>query len=234
MKDLKLILILVLFCCSCYAQDLSKQARDEAGKALKEKKIDAEAYAGLLAKINNGKAADVLKELNNPDAPKASAYSDWPRWLGPNRDGSSPEKGLLREWPADGPKLLWSKPLGDAGQGWGTPCVSEGQVFINSSSNQENKAENYISCYDAFSGSLAWQTAYPIGRPMQFMGWGWTPRGTITATKKYLYTLDDQGLLGCFEKKSGHKVWITDLDEMYHPYHDDWKGWCASRSEEVV
>src|SRR6516162_8257959 len=33
--------------------------------------------------------------------------ADWPQFLGPNRNGSSPETGLLTTWPADGPKVLW-------------------------------------------------------------------------------------------------------------------------------
>lgn len=29
------------------------------------------------------------------------------QWRGPNRDGIYPEPNLLKEWPADGPKMLW-------------------------------------------------------------------------------------------------------------------------------
>ncbi len=36
-----------------------------------------------------------------------AAPGDWPQWRGPNRDGISMETGLLKEWPADGPPLLW-------------------------------------------------------------------------------------------------------------------------------
>src|SRR3954466_5972451 len=32
---------------------------------------------------------------------------DWPQWRGPNRDNVSTETGLLKEWPKDGPPLLW-------------------------------------------------------------------------------------------------------------------------------
>ena len=32
---------------------------------------------------------------------------DWFQWRGPNRDGQSAETGLLKDWPAGGPKLLW-------------------------------------------------------------------------------------------------------------------------------
>ena len=32
---------------------------------------------------------------------------DWPQWRGSNRTGISQEKGLLQEWPKEGPKQLW-------------------------------------------------------------------------------------------------------------------------------
>ena len=34
----------------------------------------------------------------------AAEGAEWPWWRGPNRDGKSPDKGLLKEWPAGGPK----------------------------------------------------------------------------------------------------------------------------------
>lgn len=32
---------------------------------------------------------------------------DWPQFLGPDRNGISAETGLLQQWPANGPKVLW-------------------------------------------------------------------------------------------------------------------------------
>ena len=46
--------------------------------------------------------------------------TDWPQWRGPNRDGISQEKGLLKEWPKDGPKLVWQ--VKDIGAGFSTPA----------------------------------------------------------------------------------------------------------------
>ena len=40
----------------------------------------------------------------------AAALADWPAWRGPDRTGVSSETGLLKTWPKDGPKLLWSAP----------------------------------------------------------------------------------------------------------------------------
>src|SRR5262245_57388766 len=33
--------------------------------------------------------------------------ASWPQFLGPDRNGISRETGLLKAWPADGPKEVW-------------------------------------------------------------------------------------------------------------------------------
>ena len=43
------------------------------------------------------------------DAQIGAIQNNWPQWRGPNRDGKSEDKGLLKKWPQDGPELLWSK-----------------------------------------------------------------------------------------------------------------------------
>src|SRR5687768_11263313 len=45
-----------------------------------------------------------------------AAAADWPQWRGPARDGVSLERGLLKQWPAGGPKLLWQ--VNDIGDGY--------------------------------------------------------------------------------------------------------------------
>ena len=34
--------------------------------------------------------------------------ADWPQWRGPDRNGISPETGLLKTWPKAGPPLAWT------------------------------------------------------------------------------------------------------------------------------
>ena len=55
--------------------------------------------------------------------------ADWPQWRGPNRDGISKETGLLKEWPQDGPKLIWQ--VKDLGGGYATPSVAGGRIYID-------------------------------------------------------------------------------------------------------
>ena len=54
--------------------------------------------------------------------------ADWPQWRGPGRDGFSHETGLLKEWPGEGPKLLWQ--LKDIGDGYGTPAVAGTRLYL--------------------------------------------------------------------------------------------------------
>src|SRR5258708_35462603 len=58
----------------------------------------------------------------------AGRGSDWPHFLGPNYDGSSPEKGLMREWPKEGPQVLWRTKIK---RGWSCPSISGNDVFVS-------------------------------------------------------------------------------------------------------
>src|SRR5881397_3471680 len=53
---------------------------------------------------------------------------DWPGWRGPDRSGVSPEKGLLKEWPKDGPERLWK--ASGLGTGYSSPAVVGGKAYI--------------------------------------------------------------------------------------------------------
>ena len=44
---------------------------------------------------------------------------DWPGWRGADRTGVSTETGLLKEWPKDGPPLVWK--VKGLGEGYSTP-----------------------------------------------------------------------------------------------------------------
>ena len=41
---------------------------------------------------------------------------DWPRFLGPDMNSTSPQKGLLRSWPKAGPAVLWTTNVGQIGR----------------------------------------------------------------------------------------------------------------------
>lgn len=52
---------------------------------------------------------------------------DWPQWRGPNRDGISLDQHLLKEWPAEGPKVLWQ--VESVGVGYSSIAVAGGRIY---------------------------------------------------------------------------------------------------------
>src|SRR5688500_3620 len=62
--------------------------------------------------------------------------SDWPQWRGPDRSDVSKETGLLKKWPAEGPKRVWL--FENAGNGYSGPAIANGKYFtIGTRDNNE-------------------------------------------------------------------------------------------------
>ncbi len=131
----------------------------------------------------------------------AARADDWPQWRGPNRDDVSKEKGLLKSWPKDGPKLLWT--CKEAGAGYSGPAIV-GKVLYTMGA--EGKKE-YVIAIDVEKGKKLWSTevdaVYGDER-------GEGPRCTPTVDGDFLYALGGGGELVCV-KTDGEKVWHTSL-----------------------
>ena len=81
--------------------------------------------------------------------------ADWPQWRGPDRNGISQETGLLQEWPADGPKLLWQAI--DIGSGYSTPSIVGNRIYLISNKGMEDE---YVQCLNVDDGKELWRTAH--------------------------------------------------------------------------
>ncbi len=89
--------------------------------------------------------------------------SDWPQWRGPQRTGISRETGLLKQWPADGPKLFWQ--AADIGEGYATPAVAGTRLYLLSNRGLENESVQALSVDD---GKMLWSTRLGnVGNPKQ-------------------------------------------------------------------
>ena len=64
--------------------------------------------------------------------PSTLRAGDVTAYRGPQNNGLYEETGLLKAWPAAGPKLLWKHMLGQA---YGPPAVVDGIVWIASDAN---------------------------------------------------------------------------------------------------
>ena len=80
--------------------------------------------------------------------------ADWPWIYGPRRDHTSQQQGLLRSWPQEGPKVLWTVPVG---AGFGGPAVDGGQVYLL---DRDEKIGDTLRVLDLASGKELWTFAY--------------------------------------------------------------------------
>jgi outer membrane protein assembly factor BamB len=131
---------------------------------------------------------------------------DWPQWRGPNRDGSSQEKGLLKEWPKDGPKLIWQ--IKDLGSGYATPSVVKDRIYVMTNKGLEDES---VKALDLKDGSEIWDTRVgKVGNPDQQPKYP-AARSTPTVDGELLYVLGSDGDLACVETASGKIRWGKSL-----------------------
>ena len=137
---------------------------------------------------------------------------DWPQWRGPNRDGKSSDENLLKQWPKDGPKLLWQvQSLDIVGTGYGSPAVVGDRLYIMGGSNAKQTAEEFCTCLSVKDGSKIWQTKFSTTNGNYSDGWGGGPRSTPTVTDTSIYVLGSTGDLFCLNREDGIEVWKTNL-----------------------
>jgi outer membrane protein assembly factor BamB len=134
----------------------------------------------------------------------ASAYAvDWPQWRGPDRDGKSPETGLLKEWPQEGPKLVWTaRGLGD---GYASVAVVGDRIYTIG----EHGETSSVLALNATDGKQAWSAKLgksgAPGNP-KFEG----PRGTPSIDGNLVVAVGQWGVLACYDRTTGSEIWRKD------------------------
>jgi outer membrane protein assembly factor BamB len=125
------------------------------------------------------------------------------QWRGPNRDGIYPETGLLKSWPDEGPKMLWS--FEGLGTGMGSVAISKDKVFVTGIPDTLN-AEGFLFSFDT-RGKLLWKKSYGKDWVGIFPG----ARSTPTVVDDLLYLENGNGSVLCLKTENGEKVWSVDF-----------------------
>ncbi len=133
--------------------------------------------------------------------PLGAPASDWPQWRGPQRNGISQESGLLKQWPAEGPKLVWQ--VNDIGDGYSTPAVVGTRIYVMSNRGFDNEFVQALSTQD---GKPIWTTRVGnVGNANDFLYS--KARLTPTVDGDSIYALSSDGDLACLETQSGKIRW---------------------------
>jgi outer membrane protein assembly factor BamB len=135
------------------------------------------------------------------------AGSDWPQWRGPNRDGKSTETGLLKQWPPQGPPLLWKNE--GVGAGYSGVSIVGGKVFTVGDATDAS----FIYALDEATGKQLW--AAKVGKPGGGGGYP-GPRGTPTVDGNLVFALGQFGDLVCVDAATGKERWHKNLPADFH------------------
>lgn len=149
----------------------------------------------------------------------ASAADDWPAWRGPNRDGYSPDKGLLKEWPAEGPTLVW-KATG-LGIGYTNVSVVEGRIYAMGDIDDASQ----VIALNVADGKTIWKAKVgKAGAP----GWGGFagPRCTPTVDGNLVFAVGQYGEVACLDAATGKEIWRKDYIKDFDAKLPEW-GFCS-------
>jgi outer membrane protein assembly factor BamB len=127
--------------------------------------------------------------------------ADWPQYFGPKRDSTSTEKILLRSWPNEGPRVLWTAPVGI---GYGGAAVSGGKVYLL---DRDDKVGDNLRCLDFSSGKELWNFAYDAPGRADHPG----SRSTPAVNGNFVYTCGQMGDLYCVNINTHKPVWNKNI-----------------------
>lgn len=130
----------------------------------------------------------------------------WPQWRGPQRDGISPETGWRKDWPADGPKRIWSA---NVGIGMSSPVIADGRLITQ---GNDGSGTDSIFALDAGTGAELWRFSLPCktdAHEMPIVPSG--PGATPTIFGGHVFALTREGDLVSLELSTGQLEWRKNL-----------------------
>jgi len=138
------------------------------------------------------------------------------QWRGPERDGIYPETGLLKEWPKDGPPLLWKAE--DLGKGYSSAVADGKAVYVTGMKD----STDYLTAL-SLKGERLWQV--PFGP-----SWNNTfppTRTTPTIDNGLIYVISGLGTIACVQASDGKIMWSFDAYKKFSGACGTW-GVCES------
>lgn len=141
---------------------------------------------------------------------------DWPFFRGPDFNGISTETDWTDQWPASGPSVAWRA---EVGAGASSVVIAENRLFTMGSRGGQN--EDVVWCFDAASGRVLWEFAYPCKfDARQFEG---GPASTPTVDGSFVYALSYDGQFHCLNVEDGQVAWRKHLVEDFGGRYSSWK-----------
>jgi outer membrane protein assembly factor BamB len=126
---------------------------------------------------------------------------DWSQFLGPDRNNTSPQKGILRSWPAGGPQVLWTA---NVGPGYGGPVIKAGKVYLL---DRDEKTGDILRCFDFNNGKELWHFSYDAPGSIPYPG----SRSVPAVDGNRVYSCGPSGDLYCIDVDTHKPVWNKNI-----------------------
>ncbi len=142
----------------------------------------------------------------------ASLEPDWPQFRGPRRDGRSDERGLLQNWPAGGPRLLWS--TNGLGRGYSSPIIVNGRIYITGDVGDDLN----LFCLSESDRRLLWTARSGASWKDPYPG----ARATPTYSAGRIYLENAHGEIRAFDATTGALAWPLNILERFRGNNITW------------
>ena len=132
-------------------------------------------------------------------------------WRGTERNGIYHDEGLLREWPEDGPEIIWS--FEGIGEGYSSPAFANGEIYISGMIERTG----YIFVFDK-DGVLKRKFKYGPEFYQSYPG----SRSTPLIVEDLLYTVTGKGRILCMDAGTGLIKWSRDAVQDFNSENIRW------------
>ena len=126
------------------------------------------------------------------------------QWRGPERNGVFPDSGLMKEWPAEGPELIFMAE--GLGRSYSSAIATGNAIYVTGLID----TLDYLTCLD-HSGNILWQQPFGPAWDQSFP----ESRCTPTLEDNRIYVLSGKDNLTCFNAVSGEMIWEVDIHAEY-------------------
>jgi outer membrane protein assembly factor BamB len=137
----------------------------------------------------------------------AADTQDWNQWRGPSRNGVI-APAAIPKWPTQW-KKAWRV---DVGEGYSSPVVADGRVFVHS----RKDPNEIVTAYVLELGHIAWQHQYKaeFSKNQYASAMSKGPHATPLVAGDRLFTLGGTGILCAWNTKTGAMIWIKNYSEL--------------------
>lgn len=130
---------------------------------------------------------------------------EWTQWRGPARDGSVSTKNAPATWP----EALQQKWRVEIGEGYSSPVVSGGRVFVHG----RRDPEEIVASINLADGKVLWENKYQADfkKNQYAVSMAKGPNATPLVAGNRLFTLGVTGILNAWDTATGKLLWTKDF-----------------------